>query len=251
MKKFYWIEKDYHNDSLNNLAKRVTEYNTAELIANNYNVFYSESLPDDLSEYADVGKLSIRKENVYTVNDIPIINDIFNYNLYFINNTEHRLIIPEEQKGTFDCLVSLAAGNMIETNIEDIGLVTDNHYVIDISPTAIHKSIGLYKDLSKDFSLVDIFDEIALKSFLSTCEGSKGFFVVSNCFCYVVNSLIYDVRLRLQMQNKFIKILAEDKIDWYVSILTADGISYNCVRAKDITDKNLDDRFNIFPWIKK
>lgn len=251
MKKFCWIEKDYHNDSLNNLAKRITEYNTAELIANNYEVSYSKFLPNDFFEYADIGKLSVDKENKYTINDIHIVNDIFNYNLYFPDNTEHRLIIPSAQKGTFDCLVSLAAGNMIKNNIEDIDLLTDNHYVIDISPTAIHKSIGLYKDLSRDFLLVDIFDEAALKNFLSTCKGSKGFFVVSNCFCYVVNSLIYDVSLRLAMQNKFIKILSEDKIDWYVSILTADGIPYNCVRAKDITNKNLDDRFNIFPWIKK
>jgi hypothetical protein len=53
------------------------------------------------------------------------------------------------------------------------------------------------------------------------------------------------------MQNEFIAILAHDKIDWYVTMFTADGTYYPCVRAKDIQDKKLDERFKILPWIKQ
>jgi hypothetical protein len=252
MKTFYWVEKDYDNRSLNGLAQRLTEYYIADLLLEDYNVGYLTEIPAH-SEYAIVGQVGIsakaREKNfVFFVSDTHLINDIFNYNIYFPQNTEQLDIAPE-LKGTFDCLVSLGAGEMIKTNPLDIGLTTDNHYVIDISPTAIHKSMGLYKDTVTNFTQLDIFNCSAVKSFLSTCEGTKGFFVVSNCFRYIINSLLYDVELRLKMQNEFIKILANDKIDWYVTMFTADGTYYSCVRAKDIQDKTLDERFKVLPWI--
>jgi hypothetical protein len=255
MKKFCWIHRDYKNESLNNLARRLVEYNTAELLVDNYSVFYSNSVVSDDFEFAEVGRIAVgssadEKNFRYTVLDTPIINDIFNYNLYFINNTEERINLPDEHIGTFDCLVSLAAGDMIKNNPIDIKLKGNNHYIIDISPTAIHKSMNLYKEISNNFMLVDIFDENSLKAFLLTCQGKKGFFVASNCFCYIVNSLIYDVNLRLQLQNKFIKILAEDKIEWYLSIVTADGNRFRCIKAKDLMEKKLDERFGVLPWIK-
>jgi hypothetical protein len=37
----------------------------------------------------------------YSVADIPVINDIFNYNLYFPTNTQDPLRIPVDVKGTF------------------------------------------------------------------------------------------------------------------------------------------------------
>jgi hypothetical protein len=253
MKKFYWVEKDYCNRSLNGLAQRLAEYFTADLLLAEYDVGYLTQVPVN-AEYAMVGQVGIsakaREKNFgFLVSDTHLINDIFNYNIYFPQNTEILDIAPE-LKGTFDCLVSLAAGKMIETNPVDVGLTTTNHYVIDISPTAIHKSMDLYKNTVTNFIQLDIFNGDAVKSFLNTCKGTKGFFVVSNCFRYIVNSLLYDVELRLQMQNKFIKILADDKIDWYVTMFTADGTYYPCVRARDIQDKQLDERFKVLPWIK-
>jgi hypothetical protein len=256
MKKFYWIDKDYQNESLNNLAKRVVEYNTANLISYGFEITYSKEIPADGSPYAEVGKIEVsdqadEKGFDHSVADVNVINDIFNYNLYFVNNTEDPLMIKDELKGTFDCLVSLAAGDMIERNPEIIGLIGSNHYVIDISPTAIHKSMNLYKDLPTGFIQVDIFNTDAVKEFLKTCKGTKGFFVVSNCFCYIVNSLLYDVNLRLKIQNEFIDILANDKIEWYVSMFSADGTYYHCDRAIDIQNKILDKNFKELPWIKK
>jgi len=256
MKKFYWVDKDYQNESLNNLAKRLVEYNTANLISNGFDVLYSTEVPNDGSPYSYVGKIEVgdaidEKGFNYTVEDIDVINDIFNYNLYFVNNTEDPLLIKDELKGTFDCLVSLAAGDMIKRNPEAIGLVGNNHYVIDISPTAVHKSMNLYKDLSKDFIQVDIFNIDAVKEFLKTCEGTRGFFAVSNCFCYLVNSLVYDVNLRLKIQNEFIDVLANDKIEWYVSMFSADGTDYRCDKAVDIQNKILDKNFKELPWIKQ
>lgn len=253
MKKFYWIHKDYQNESLNNLARRMVEYNTADLLSDGYEVFYTDTIPTDGSEYDYAGQLAVRNFSMtYSVADIPVINDIFNYNIYFPANTQDPLRIPEDVKGTFDCLVSLGAGNMIETTPIDIGLQGSNHYVIDISPTAIHKSMGLYKELSTEFIQLDIFNISAVKEFLKTCKGTKGFWIVSNCFNYTVNSLVYDVTLRFQLQQKFLEVLANDtNIEWYVSIFTADGTDYHCVRAAEALTKQFDKRFEALPWIKK
>jgi hypothetical protein len=256
MKKFYWIEKDYQNRSLNNLAQNLAEYYTADLLLQDYDVYFSKEIPVDGSEYHEIGKLGIHQRAFeigfnYHINDLKVINGILNYNLYFQKNTEERLSIPENEKGTFDCLVSLAAGDMIYTNPDDVGLKSKNHYVIDISPIAIHKSMNLYKESVSNFFQLDLFDIESVKTFLDGCEGTKGFFLVSNCFMYIISSLVYDVRLRLEMQNKFIEALSNHKIDWYVSIYTADGTHYSFIRAKELKDKTLDQRFNIFPWIKK
>jgi hypothetical protein len=253
MKKFYWIHKDYQNESLNNLARRLVEYNTADLLSNGYDVFYTDTVPTDGSEYEYAGKLAVGNFSMnYSVADIPVINDIFNYNLYFPTNTQDPLRIPVDVKGTFDCLVSLGAGNMIETTPAAIGLQGSNHYVIDISPTAIHKSMGLYKEIPEEFIQLDIFNTDAVTNFLKTCKGTRGFWVVSNCFNYTVNSLIYDVKLRFKLQQQFLEVLANDtNIEWYVSIFTADGSDYHCARASDILAKQFDKRFEALPWIKK
>jgi hypothetical protein len=252
MEKFYFVDKDYQNESLNNIARRLAEYNLAEII-NNYEVYFSNNPPSD-SKWQEIGKLSIRDDVHYTVRDLYIINDIFNYNVFFEKNTGTRISVPEELHGTFDCLVSLAAGDMIKNNPLDIGLIGENHYVIDISPTALQNVVlkfGVYKGNNTQFIKLDIFNEVAIDNFLSKCEGTRGFFVISNCFMYIINSLIYDVNLRLKMQNKLIEKLANDKIEWYVNINSADGIFYSCVKASDIINKKLDSRFEVFPWIKR
>ena len=243
---FYLVEKDYGNESLNNMARRVAEYNLAELTKDNHRVYYTNTEPTDGSKFQELGQ--IVSQLPYTVKDVHIVNDIFNYNLYFEKNTEFRLSVGDNF-GTFDCLVSLASGTAPENNPKDVGL-KGNHYVVDISPTALHKTLGLYKHIRADFKQLDIFNLDSVKEFLSSCEGTKGMFVVSNCFMYIVNSLLYDVNLRLQIQNKFIDVLANDKIEWYVSMVGADGTNYDCARAKDITNKTIDKRFGVLPWIK-
>jgi hypothetical protein len=230
------------------MAKSITEYNTAFLLNKWYEVFYCANGAESHLEQAEVGSLFPTTDLDYTVKDIHIVNDIFNFNAYFTKNTEDRIQVPGEHYKTFDCLVSLAAGDKVDKNPIDIGLLEDNHYVVDISPTAIHKSMGIYKEISS-YTQLDIFNDYELKKFLSTCKGTKGFFVVSNCFLYCVSALIYDVKLRLEMQNKFIEILANDKIDWYVEMDSADGEFFDCVRAKDIQNKKLDKRFKALPWI--
>lgn len=256
MKKFYWVDKDYQNNSLNNLARNLTEYYTADLLSQGYEVEYSVEVPTDESEYQPIGKLGInskayKKGFDYCVSDVHIINSIVNYNLYFKNNTEDKLIIPEKLKGTFDCLISLASGDMIETNPIELKFLGNNHHVIDISPTAIHQSMGIYRESVSSFKQVDLFNKLAIKNFINECQGTRGFFVVSNCFFYIISSLLYDVQMRLKMQNNLIEILANDKIEWYVSIYTADGEHHHCVEASKLVDKSLDERFYIFPWIKK
>jgi hypothetical protein len=249
MKKFYFVDKDYQNESLNNMAKRITEYNAAEII-NKYD-FNFTNLPPNNSEWHEIGKIFMKPDLPFIVTDLYIVNDIFNYNVFFEKNTSSRIVIPENLYGTFDCLVSLAAGDMIKNNPLDIGLVGENHYIIDISPTALHKIIGLnlYKETRDQFINLDIFNENAIDKFLNSCKGTRGFFDISNCFMYIVNSLIYDVKLRLKMQNILIDRLANDKIEWYVNINSADGIFYPCVKASDIVNKKLDTRFEVFPWI--
>jgi hypothetical protein len=247
-KEFFWLHRDYHNRSLNEMAKSITEYNTAFLLNKGYEVFYCTNGADPQLEQAEIGSLFPTTDLDYTVKDTHIVNDIFNFNVYFTKNTEDRIQVPAKHYKTFDCLVSLAAGDKIDKNPIDIGLLGNNHYVIDISPTAIHKSMGIYKAITS-YNQLDIFNTTELKQFLATCKGTKGFFVVSNCFLYSVSALIYDVKLRLQMQNQFIEILANDKIDWYVEMDSADGEFFNCVRAKDIQNKKLDKRFKALPWI--
>ena len=258
MSNFYWVHKDYNNESLNAMARRLTEHNTANLICSNKTVHYVYQPPTDTTEYSEVGIIQLpdgsNNKDVsfpYTVQDVHVINDIFNYNLYFVNNTEPRLQIDQSLKGTFDCLVSLGAGSAAENNPIDCGLTTDNHYVIDISPTAIHKTMNLYKDTASAFEQLDVFNIQDVKAFLKRCQGSRGLFVVSNCFNYLVNSLLYDVSIRLELQNKFIDALVEDDKEWYVSIYTADGTHYHCVKASEIKDRKLDKRFEVLPWISK
>ena len=248
MKKFYFVNKDYHNESLNSLARRIAEYNTAELLLKNYEVEVVDKALPGLENH-EIGKISVDPSVPYTVEDIHIINDIFNYNLYFEKNTSAPLTIPLELKGSFDCLVSLGSGDMIKNNPIIIDFQGDNHYVIDISPTAIHKSMGIYKENVSQYIQLDIFNQGSVNEFLKGCKGSRGIFVISNCFMYIVNSLIYDVNLRLKIQNQFIKQLVEDKIEWYVNIITADGSSFSCIKASKLLDKQLDTRFKSLPWI--
>ena len=255
--KFYWVNHDYHNDSLNSLAKRITEFHTGSLYSSDIEIHYTDAAPEGelnttigilFLSLGDSSKKDMQDVLRHTVKDVHIINNMMNFNIYFEYNTEDRIKVPEQHVATFDCLVSLAAGEKVKQNPIDIGLTNNNHHVIDISPTAIHKSLGLYRETSS-YTQLDIFNTSAVKAFLETCSGTKGFFVVSNCFMYYPTSLLYDVKVRLDIQNKFIETLANDKIDWYVDMISADGEIYECASVKDIRNKQLNEKFKVLPWI--
>jgi hypothetical protein len=251
MEKFIWIEKDYKNRSLNNLAKNITEYNTSMLINRGFEVNYgSKSLTN--TEHAVVGTLFVMTPlSNYTVEDLEVLNMLSDYNIYFKYNTED-LVNVREHKGTYDCLVSLAAGD-ISTKLPDhIGGVK-NHYIVDISSTAIKKSNEYFRNFFEtevtDYQQLDFFNIENVKEFLSKIDGTKGLFVVSNCFCYAPTSLFYDTEVRLRKQNEFIELLANDKIDWYVDIVTADGVTFRNVSAKTLLNHTMTDKLKVLPWI--
>lgn len=241
-KKFNWVEHDYNNDSINNLSRNITEFNTAMLYSKGIEVTYNQG-----PEGFQIGTL-FPNQAPFTVNDINIVNKILNYNIYFKSNTEDRVNLPKEHYGTFDALVCLASGDKSQTTLDDIGL-QGKQYIIDISPTAIHESI-IHKNKSEHMQ-VDLFDAICVKDFLTKVEGTKGLFIVSNCFLYVISSLVYDTKKRYELQNDLLKVLAEDKIDWYVEIVTVDGKYYNCISAQELIDIGIDKKMEILPWMKK
>lgn len=237
--KFNWVEHDYNNNSINNLSRNITEFNTAMMFSKGIEVTYNNG------DGHKIGTL-FPNQAPFTVDDTHIVNKILNYNIYFKTNTEDRVNVPDNHYGTFDTLVSLASGDKSETTISDIGL-NGKQYIIDISPTAIHESV-IHKNKSQHVQ-VDLFDSDSVRKFLNNINGNKGLFIVSNCFLYIISSLVYDTKKRYQLQNEFLKILANDKIDWYVEILTVDGKYFNCVRAKDLIDIGIDKRMGILPWI--
>lgn len=251
MKKFIWIEKDYNNRSLNNLAKNITEYNTAMLLNRGFEVEYETKVSAD-DDHAVVGTLFANSPlSAYTVEDLEVINMLSDFNIYFKHNTEDLFDIGEH-KGTYDCLVSLAAGD-ISTKLPDhIGGV-DNHYIVDISSTAIKNSNKYFKNFFEkevtNFQQLDFFNTANVKDFLSNISGTKGLFIVSNCFCYAPTSLFYDTEVRLKKQNEFINLLVDDKIDWYVDIVTADGATFRNIAARDLLDYKMTNKLKVLPWI--
>lgn len=243
MKKLIWKHRDYKNRSLNSMAKSITEYNTAMLFNENIEVNYSYTTG------VDIGTLSLQSEN--TVENLELTNLLIDIDVYFKSNTENKITFPKELQGTFDCLVSLAAGSNFVQELEDIGNIKD-HYIVDISPTAIRETMKLSTILKSDvtdFVQLDYFNINSVKEFLRTVKGTRGFFTLSNVFCYAPTSLLYDVNLRIQHQNNLIELLANDKTEWYVSILTANGENFDCINVNELRNQKVDDKFKVLPWI--
>ena len=246
MKKFIWKDCDYANRSLNSMAKSITEYHTAMLFNENIQVDYSYTTG------VDIGTLFLHASaKGTTVENLDLTNALIDIDIHFKNNTENKITFPKELQGTFDCLVSLAAGSNFVQEVKDIGNI-NNHYIVDISPTAIRETMKLSTMLKSDitdFVQLDYFNINSVKEFLRTVKGTRGFFTLSNVFCYAPTSLLYDVNLRIQHQNNLIELLANDKTEWYVSILTANGENFDCINVNELRNQKVDDKFKVLPWI--
>ncbi len=247
MKQFTWIRKDYGNRSLNELSKNITEYNTAMLFNRGYQVYFSDAGGDAVE-----GTLFVNTPMSYlTVENLEVINFLSDHDVYFKHNTED---MPDVgiHKGTFDCLVSLASGDISFKLPQHIGLI-GNHYIVDISSVAIKESINYFNEFfikeKSNFEQLDFFNLDNVRQFLKKVRGTKGLMIISNCFCYAPTSLYYDTELRLKKQNQLIELLVNDRIDWYVDIVTADGISYRTVPAIELLNKSIDKQMRVIPWI--
>ncbi len=251
MDTFTWINKDYGNRSLNNLSKNITEYNTAMLLNRGYAVEFSDTVPLE-GNCAVEGTLFVNTPfDHFTVENLEVVNFLADHDVYFKHNTED-IIEVGDHKGTYDCLVSLAAGNSPVKLIDQIGDVK-NHYIVDISTTAIKETNNFFSEFfikgRTQFEQLDFFNLENVQKFLSKVYGKKGLMIISNCFCYAPTSLLYDTHLRLHHQNQLMNLLANDKTEWYVDLVTADGLTYRNVLAKDLVNQTIHKRMSVIPWI--
>ena len=59
---------------------------------------------------------------------------------------------------------------------------------------------------------------------------------------------MFDAKARLKKQNELISLLAQDKIKWYVDMVTVNGTHIQTL-ASELVDMPLDDKFKVLPWI--
>lgn len=238
-KDFYWIHKDYNNSSLNNIARRLVEYHTANLIQE-YNVHYVYDY-QDYENFSEVGRIFLDED--YTVKDTHIINSLVNYNVYFKVNTEEDIKLCESITD-LDFIVSLAAGDL-----KDSKLLKLKRYIIDISPRAIKKSKEFLDVPQSSFYQVDVFDDNQLSEFLKQIKEQTGLMYVSNCFLYIPNCILFDIQHRIEKQNQFLSCLRNDSRTWYVNMISANGDHFYNLNVDNIPEIVLDNRFGVLPWI--
>jgi len=226
MSKFTWKYKDYKNDSLNSIARNITEFHTATLS----DVDYSKT------KGTPIGTVFLDDE--YTVEDTSVLNSLLNYNVYFKKNTEDRIVTDIKP----DCAVVLASGETANQ------IDAEHKYIIDISPRALEKTKDFLDLPTSNYYQVDLFDVEQVSKFLKVCKGETGIFCVSNVFLYLPNCIMFDSKARLKKQNELMKLLTQDKIDWYVDIVTVNG-TYIQAPAKQLLDMPLDKKFKVLPWI--
>jgi hypothetical protein len=229
MNKITWKHIDYNNDSLNSIARNIAEYHTAHALKVKYST--TKGVP--------LGTIFL--DDKHTVENISVLNSILNYNVYFKKNTE----VPLKTIIDPDCVVALASGDTPSQ------LLAKHTYVIDISPMALEKTKEKYNiDVanSYNYNQVDLFDILAVKKFLKKCQGNVGLFCLSNVFLYFPNCVMFDAKARLKKQNELISLLAQDKIKWYVDMVTVNG-TYIQTLASELVDMTLDDKFKELPWI--
>ena len=229
MNKITWKHIDYNNDSLNSIARNIAEYHTAHALKVKYST--TKGVP--------LGTIFL--DDKHTVENISVLNSILNYNVYFKKNTE----VPLKTIIDPDCVVALASGDTPSQ------LLAKHTYVIDISPMALEKTKEKYNiDVAKSYNYnqVDLFDIPAVKKFLTKCQGNVGLFCLSNVFLYFPNCVMFDAKARLKKQNELISLLAQDKIKWYVDMITVNG-TYVQTLASELVDMTLDDKFKVLPWI--
>ena len=229
MNKLTWKHIDYNNDSLNSIARNIAEYHTAHALKVKYST--TKGVP--------LGTIFL--DDKHTVENISVLNSILNYNVYFKKNTE----VPLKTIIDPDCVVALASGDTPSQ------LLAKHTYVIDISPMALEKTKEKYNidiDKSYKYDQVDLFDIPAVKKFLTKCQGNVGLFCLSNVFLYFPNCVMFDAKARLKKQNELISLLAQDKIKWYVDMVTVNGTHIQTL-ASELVDMPLDDKFKVLPWI--
>jgi len=226
MSKFTWKYKDYKNDSLNSIARNITEFHTAILSDVDYST----------TKGTPIGTIFLDDE--YTVEDTSVLNSLLNYNIYFKKNTEDRIVTDIKP----DCAVVLASGE--KANQID----AEHKYIIDISPRALEKTKDFLDLPTSNYYQVDLFDTEQVSKFLKGCKGETGIFCVSNVFLYLPNCIMFDSKARLKKQNELMKLLSQDKINWYVDIVTVNG-TYIQAPAKQLVDISLDEKFKVLPWI--
>jgi len=229
MNKITWKHIDYNNDSLNSIARNIAEYHTAHALKVKYST--TKGVP--------LGTIFL--DDKHTVENISVLNSILNYNVYFKKNTE----VPLKTIFNPDCIVALASGDTPSQ------LSAKHTYVIDISPKALEATKEKYNiDVAKSYNYdqVDLFDIPAVKTFLTKCQGNVGLFCLSNVFLYFPNCVMFDAKVRLKKQNELISLLAQDKIKWYVDMITVNG-TYVQTLASELVDMTLDDKFKVLPWI--
>ena len=229
MNKITWKHIDYNNDSLNSIARNIAEYHTAHALKVKYST--TKGVP--------LGTIFL--DDKHTVENISVLNSILNYNVYFKKNTE----VPLKTIIDPDCVVALASGDTPSQ------LLAKHTYVIDISPMALEKTKEKYNiDVAKSYNYnqVDLFDIPAVKKFLTKCQGNVGLFCLSNVFLYFPNCVMFDAKARLKKQNELISLLAQDKIKWYVDMITVNG-TYIQTLASELVDMTLDNKFKVLPWI--
>jgi hypothetical protein len=239
-KKFYWIHKDYNNASLNQIAQRLVEYHTSELLEN-FDVKYTYE-NKRYKNSAVVGTIFL--DDTYSVNDQHIINSIMNYNVYFKQKTEDFKKLSDRTIQHLDFIVSLASGTLQKECLERL-----NNYVIDISPTAIEKTREYLDIPESNYYQLDLFNIEKVEQFLKSIDGKIGFIDISNCFCYLPSSILFDIDLRINKLNQFLKCLQQDSRIWYINLTTPNGDQYSNVNVKDIPEIKIDDRFKVLPWI--
>lgn len=223
----------------------IAEYNTAILLGQNSSIEYSHNTG------VEIGKLFLNNGAPdWTVENTEVINFISDHNIYFKQNTE--VEIDNIKNSEFDCLVTLASGNSFYSIPDKIGF-QGHHYVVDISPTAIKESNkildSLFVKYKSEFYQLDFFNIDNVKKFLQNVKGTKGLLILSNCFCYMPTALIYDTEARLDKQNEMLEVLANDKIDWHVDIMSATGKTYRNVSVKQLLNEPMPDDFKVLPWI--
>jgi len=227
MNNITWKEVDYKNNSLNNIARNITEFHTGNCQGD---ISYSKT------EGTPIGTIFL--EEKYTVKDMAILNSLLNYNVYFRKNTEQTLKTDLKP----DCAVVLASGNTVDQ------IESKYMYVIDISPKALQNHQKAFNMTSTEYYELDVFDLEEVRKFLRKCKGETGLFCLSNIFLYLPNCIMFDAKARLTRQNKLMQVLAEDKIEWYVDMCTVNGIYFQAP-ARELVDMKLDDKFKVLPWI--
>lgn len=227
MNNITWKHKDYGNESLNKIARNITEFHTGNLEDVKYSKWRG----------TPIGTVFLHEP--FTVKDTGVLNSLMNYNVFFKHNTEDDIVtnfVP-------DCAVVLASGDRVTT------INSKYTHVIDISPRALEKTKEIFDLPESMFYQLDVFNISDVKEFLKTCKGKTGLFCLSNIFLYLPSCVMYDVHFRLKKQNELIKLLAQDKIDWVVDMVTVNG-TYIQTPAKYLLNTKLDKKFEVLPWIK-